>query len=215
MRFNCYVLSAALASALLLVSGCGSSSPVAPSAVGSSTRTAASTPVAVQAKSVITQKLDVPAPSGQWTLTVPDGVPQSGCMTIADLNNLDLPTVDGVKALQWQIVAADGHTDPIFIAAQFFHKETPGCDPVDQQTPRELDITGHSNFVAGETGTTTLGWLTDRCNDGGRYEIDIMAEQVLTDEGDTARQTSQLIVDCGTQGAPQGSTPSAVSSKRK
>lgn len=198
MRSKHHVLCTALALALGLAWACGkSNSPTAPSDAGGTGRIAGSTAVAVQAKGVITQKLDVPAPSGEWTLVVPEGIPQTGCITAAELDAMDLPTVDGVKALQWQIVAADGHENPIFIAAQFFHKEEPGCDPVDQQNPRDLDIDGHSNFVAGETGTTTLGWLTDRCRDGGRYEIDVMAEQVVDDEGDSARQFSQLIVDCG------------------
>jgi hypothetical protein len=105
--------------------------------------------------------------------------------------------VSGVPALQWEVIATPGHPHGIRIVALQFHKETASCEGVDQQQPRMLGVTGHIPFVPLETGTTTLTFLTDRCRDGGRYEIDVQMAADFNDENPAIdRQGAQLIVNC-------------------
>lgn len=136
----------------------------------------------------------LPPVSTEWTLTPPAGFPASGCISINDIQT---------ASLDWTVAAMTGHPDAFFIEPLAFHKETAGCTPTDDEKrdERRLTITGKSQYVANEAGSSTLSWFADGCKDGGRFEIDILVQRIEASEQDSDKQQMQAIVNCGVDSA--------------
>lgn len=132
----------------------------------------------------------LPPVSTEWTLSGPAAFPNGGCISIGDVQT---------ATLDWTVTALAGHPDAFLIEPLAFHKETAGCGATDDEKrdERRLTITGRSQYVANEQGTSTLSWSADGCKDGGRFEIDILIERVENSEQDSDKQTMQTIVNCG------------------
>jgi hypothetical protein len=179
-----------LAVALISAEACSDNkSPTAPSTVVSAqSATVDGGPAGSGVTSPVTSP---PSGQGELTFTPPAGVPtDGGCISV---NAITTPTLD------WVVQAMPDHANTIQMGGTFIHEPTAGCDTTNHDDlARPVALTGpHLTYAPGETGASTLSWSTDRCKDGGHFEIEVWALREVPSETESDRLSSVTTVDCG------------------